>query len=89
MYCPRPDRHGGSGKPALDYRLADQLAFVDAFVEALGLSDLTLVGHDWGAVIALDHARRFRDRVRRVAFMEGHLRPIDRWSDLDDGSRVM
>lgn len=78
---------GGSGKPALDYRLVDHLEFVEAFIEALGLSDLTLVGHDWGAVIALDHARRFRDRVRGVAFLEGHLRPINRWSDLDEGSR--
>ncbi|GAB3940793.1 haloalkane dehalogenase [Kribbella albertanoniae] len=78
---------GGSGKPTLDYRLVDHLGFVEAFVEALELSDLTLVGHDWGAVIALDHARRFRDRVRGVAFMEGHLRPIARWSDMDEGSR--
>ncbi|GAA1709807.1 haloalkane dehalogenase [Kribbella yunnanensis] len=80
---------GGSGKPILDYRLVDHLGYVEAFIDALGLSDLTVVGHDWGAVIALDHARRFRSRVRRVAFMEGHLHAIDRWSDLDEGSREL
>ncbi|MFF1819067.1 haloalkane dehalogenase [Kribbella sp. NPDC058245] len=80
---------GDSGKPAIDYRLVDHLSFVEAFVETLGLSELTLVGHDWGAVIALDYARRFRDRVRGVAFLEGHLHPIDRWSDLDEGGREL
>jgi haloalkane dehalogenase len=78
---------GGSGKPDLDYRLVDHLSYVEAFVEALGLSGLTLVGHDWGAVIALDLARRFPDRVRSVAFLEGHIHPIARWDDLDEGSR--
>lgn len=78
---------GGSGKPASAYRLADHVAHVDAAVDALGLSDVTLVGHDWGAVIALDHARRFPHRVRGVAFLEGHLHPVDRWDDLDEGAR--
>jgi haloalkane dehalogenase len=80
---------GDSGKPDLDYRLADHISYVDAFVEAMALSDLTLVGHDWGAVIALDHARRFPDRVRGVAFLEGHIHPIARWEDMDEGSRQL
>lgn len=80
---------GGSGKPDLEYRLADHLSYVDDFVAALGLTDLTLVGHDWGAVIALDHLRRFPDRVRGVAFLEGHLHPVAQWEDLDEGSRQL
>jgi hypothetical protein len=38
-------------------------------------------------VIALDHARRFPDRVRGVTFLEGHIHPIARWEDMDEGSR--
>jgi haloalkane dehalogenase len=80
---------GKSGKPDLGYRLADHIAYVDAFVEHLALTDFTLVGHDWGAVIALDHQRRFPDRVKGVCFLEGHIHPIASWHDLDDGGRQL
>ncbi|WP_328988558.1 haloalkane dehalogenase [Kribbella sp. NBC_01245] len=80
---------GGSGKPELEYRLVDHIRYVEAFIEALQLSDLTLVGHDWCAVIALDQLRRHPDVVVRAAFMEGHIHPIARWSDLDDASRQL
>jgi haloalkane dehalogenase len=80
---------GKSGKPELDCRLTDHIAYVDAFVERLALSDLTLVGHDWGAVIALDHQRRFPDRVKGVCFLEGHIHPIASWDDLDEGGRQL
>jgi haloalkane dehalogenase len=78
---------GRSGKPDIEYRLVDHIRYVEAFVEALGLTRLSIVGHDWGAVIALDHARRFPGRVRAVAFLEGHIHPIEHWSDLDVGGR--
>lgn len=78
---------GRSGKPDIEYRLADHIRYVEAFVETLGLTRLSIVGHDWGAVIALDHARRFPDRVRAVAFLEGHIRPIEHWTDLDVGGQ--
>jgi haloalkane dehalogenase len=80
---------GQSGKPDIEYRLSDHIAYVDGFVQALALTDLTMVGHDWGAVIALDHARRFPGRVKGVAFLEGHIHPIDHWGDLDEGGREM
>jgi haloalkane dehalogenase len=80
---------GRSGKPEIEYRLVDHIRYVDGFVEALDLTGLSIVGHDWGAVIALDHARRFPDRVRAVAFMEGHIHPVRHWSDLDAGGRDM
>ncbi len=78
---------GRSGKPNLDYRLTDHIAYVDAFVETLALTDLTLVGHDWGAVIALDHQRRFPARVKGVCFLEGHIHPIASWDEFDEGGR--
>ncbi|TNM70332.1 haloalkane dehalogenase [Streptomyces sp. NP160] len=78
---------GASAKPDLAWTFEDHAAHLDAFVEALGLDDVVLVGHDWGVALALDHLRRHRDRVRAVAFMEGHLRPLAGWEDFDDGGR--
>ncbi len=80
---------GRSGKPDLEYRLADHIAHVDAFIDALELRDAVLVGHDWGVTIALDRLRRFPDQVRGVAFMEGHLRPPVRWDVFDNGGREL
>ena len=77
---------GGSGKPDSSYRLADHIRYVEAFLEPLG--EAVLVGHDWGAVIALDQARRFPERVRGAAFLEGHLHPIRTWADLGDGAEL-
>jgi haloalkane dehalogenase len=78
---------GRSGKPPIDYHLADHVDHVEAFVEALDLRDITFVAHDWGVAIALAYLRRHPARVAAVAFMEAHLRPLDDWSDFDDGGR--
>lgn len=80
---------GDSDKPNLEYLLSDHTAHVDGFVDALGLQDIVLVGHDWGVAIALDHLRRHPDRVRAVAFMEGHLRPLPGWESFDEGGRAL
>ena len=80
---------GRSGKPASGYRLADHIRYVEAFIGRTAPDGVTLVGHDWGGVIALDHARRFPRRVRGVAFLESHVRPIERWDDLDEGGREL
>lgn len=80
---------GRSGKPDIAYRLGDHVAYIDAFIDALGLSNLTLVLHDWGVAIGLHYAKRFPEQVKALAFMEGHLRPIDSWENFDEGSRAM
>jgi haloalkane dehalogenase len=69
---------GHSGKPAIAYNFADHARHLDAFVEAMGLERITLVGHDWGAALAWDFARRHPDKVVRLAFMEGVLPPAFR-----------
>lgn len=80
---------GASDKPELDYVFADHVAHVDGLIDALGLDDIVLVGHDWGVAVALDHLRRHPDRVRAVAVMEGHLRPLPGWETFDEGGRVL
>lgn len=78
---------GASATPDLPCSLADHIAHVDGFVEALGLDDVVLVGHDWGVAIAMDHLRRHPAKVRGIALMEGHLRPLPGWEAFDDGGR--
>jgi len=80
---------GASGKPDIGYTLADHVRYVEAFVDVLDLRDLTLVGHDWGAAIALECLQRRPARVAAVAVMEGHLRPLPGWEAFDEGGREL
>lgn len=66
---------GGSGKPDIAYSFADHARYLEAFIDALGLHRLVLVGHDWGAALAWDFAERHPERVAGLAFMEGVLPP--------------
>ncbi len=66
---------GKSDKPAIDYRLQTHIAYVEAFIDALGLQDIVLVIHDWGSAIGLDIARRRAGLVKAVALMEALVPP--------------
>jgi len=78
---------GRSSKPEIDYSFADHAAYLDAWMDALGLDGVVLVGHDWGGALAFDWASRHPDRVRGLAFMETIIRPMG-WDDLPGaGSR--
>lgn len=61
---------GESGKPDIPYRYQDHARYLDAWFDALSLTDVVLVGHDWGGVLAMDWARRHPERVRGVAVLE-------------------
>jgi haloalkane dehalogenase len=80
---------GQSGKPDIAYRLVDHMNYIDAVIDALGLTNITFVAHDWGVVLALGFARRHAGRVKAIALMEGHIHPIERWSDFDEASQSM
>jgi len=66
---------GGSAKPDIAYSFDEHYRYFAAFIDALRLDTVTLVGHDWGATLAWEYARRNPTRVRRLAFMEGVLPP--------------
>ena len=66
---------GDSDKPDIGYTLADHCRYVDAFLDEFAPEPVVLVGHDWGAVIAMHHARRHPGRVAGLAFMETHVPP--------------
>jgi pimeloyl-ACP methyl ester carboxylesterase len=61
---------GRSGKGGhLDYTIDGLATFVEALLEQLQIDTLTLVGHDWGAVVGLVLAQRHPDRIQRLALI--------------------
>ena len=72
--------YGQSGKPDIEYRFADHVRYLDAFIEALKLDSFYIVAQDWGTALAFHFAARFPERVKGLAFME-FIRPFDRWDD--------
>ncbi|MCY4582811.1 MAG: haloalkane dehalogenase [Chloroflexi bacterium] len=76
---------GDSGKaPGGSYTFADHARYLDAWFEALGLTEqVVLVGHDWGSALGFDWACRHPDRVKGIAYMEGIVRPMswDEWPE--------
>lgn len=68
---------GDSGRPAIDYELADHERYLDAWFDALGLRDVTLVLQDYGAAFGVSWAARHPDRVRAVLLAEPVIRDIE------------
>lgn len=66
---------GKSDKPDLDYTFADHYRYVQGFIEALELQDLTLVIHDWGSALGFQYASEHPDNVVGIAFMEAIIPP--------------
>jgi pimeloyl-ACP methyl ester carboxylesterase len=61
------DRPSGTRSYTLDVLSAD----VAGLVRALGEESATVVGHDWGAVVAFGAAHRHPDAVRRLVIANG------------------
>jgi pimeloyl-ACP methyl ester carboxylesterase len=62
--------HGGTDKPADGYTRADLAADIVHFLDALDLEQATIVGHDWGGIIACKLALDWPDRVSRLALVD-------------------
>jgi pimeloyl-ACP methyl ester carboxylesterase len=54
----------------LDYALSAYVTFVERFLDALALRRVALVGHGWGAAMALLFAKAHPDRVARLAIVD-------------------
>ncbi|GAA2938130.1 MULTISPECIES: haloalkane dehalogenase [Streptomyces] len=67
---------GESGRPDLAYSFDDHARHLDAWFDALELTEAVLVGHDWGGTLAFDRAARLPDRVRGLAFTETIVKPL-------------
>lgn len=83
--CVAPDLIGMGkfDKPDIAYRFMDHSRYLDGFIEALGLTNVTLVLHDWGGALGFYWARRNAEKVKGIAFMETVTRPLtwDEWPE--------
>jgi pimeloyl-ACP methyl ester carboxylesterase len=78
---------GRSGKGGhLDFSAEGLVDFVEDFLSHVGVDEVQIVGHDWGATVGLKFARRHPERVRRLvmcnapALIEGFAWPrFVRW----------
>ncbi len=61
--------HGDSDKPQCCYTLGDFAADVDAFMDAVGIEEATLVGHSGGTLIAPRVALSYPHRVSRLVLI--------------------
>jgi pimeloyl-ACP methyl ester carboxylesterase len=67
--------HGKSERPASGYGVANMAADLAALLEAWGLSRVALVGHSYGALVALRFALDHPDRVSELVLVEAPLPP--------------
>jgi haloalkane dehalogenase len=87
--CLAPDLVGmGESGPAAggQYTFAEHARHLDAWLEALEVNEVVLVGHDWGGALGFDWARRHPDRVRGLAYMETIVQPVT-WDDWPEAAR--
>lgn len=77
--CIAPDLigFGQSGKPDIDYTIADHLRYMTKFIEALNLKKITFVLHGWGSIIGLSYAMQHESQCKGLVIYEGYLRPVD------------
>lgn len=69
------------------YTFVEHRRYLDALLEALDVRErVTLVGHDWGAALAFDWARRHTDAVRGIAYMEAVI-GTSSWSEMPEVAR--
>lgn len=70
------------------YSFVENRRYLDALFEALDVRErIILVGHDWGAALAFDWARRHPNAVRGIVFMEA-VAETSEWSDLPEPARA-
>lgn len=63
------------------YRAEDYVADLTEFIDALGLREITLVGHSMGALHATIYAGTYPDRVRRLVFIDIEACPQLKWRE--------
>ena len=73
---------GRSERPASgEYSMAALVEDVEALRRHLGVPQMTLLGHSFGATIALEYAARYPEHVRKLIVMDGAVDMPRTWAD--------
>lgn len=64
---------GESDKPKLDYDTSDQIFFLESFIEALNLTDITLVMYGWATIIGFAYAQKHPEKIAGLVFADPYL----------------
>jgi len=59
-------RFGQSGKPDIEYRFADHVRYLDAFLDQAGISSAFVIAQDWGTALAFHLAARRPEFIARL-----------------------
>ncbi|GFE65705.1 haloalkane dehalogenase [Litoreibacter roseus] len=81
---------GASEKPDIGYTFQDHYAYLEQFIGAMDLTDITLVLHDWGGGLGAYYAANNSENVRAIAMMEAAappVLPIPSWEIVDPQTR--
>ncbi|MER5636286.1 alpha/beta hydrolase [Kitasatospora sp. NPDC002227] len=75
-------RGAGRSQRCGPYSVERSLADLDAVLSHFGLARTTLLGHSWGAQLALEYALRFPERVSGVVYVSGTgIEPRATWRE--------
>jgi pimeloyl-ACP methyl ester carboxylesterase len=72
--------HGASDQPSSGYDFASLVRDLDAALTGLGLERPVLVGHSWGANVALQFAADRPDLIDGLALVDGGLLAVAAWA---------
>lgn len=76
--CIAPDLigMGQSDKPDIEYSIFDHIRYIEQFIQALKLKNITFVLHDWGSLIGFDYAMRNENNCKGLVFYEAYLKSL-------------
>lgn len=70
---------GKSDKPDIPYRIFDHIDYIESFIDALKLQNITLVMQGMGSIIGFAYAMRHPENIKAVAFYEAYIGEIGDW----------
>lgn len=81
--------HGRSDQPDDGYGFDDVTADLHAFIETLPIKSPTIVGHSWGANVALTYAAARPDAVRSLVLVDGGVVDMSEHTTWDEAEPRM
>jgi len=65
--------HGKSDSPNIEFSVEEHLDYLTKFINQLGLQDILIVGHSWGATLGIAYAKAHPNNVRALSYLEPML----------------